>query len=87
MPLGMLDEVEVFIGQLGVNVEAGWGVAVTVVRAVHTRRAREADLAAPARAAARSRRRGDVTRGRGAIMHSLSQDHTMKHYKKCHLDE
>ena len=36
--------------------------------------------------AARSRSRGGVTRGRGAIMHSLSQDHTMKHYKKCHLD-
>ena len=49
MPLGMLDEVEVFIGQLGGNVEAGWGVAMTVVRAVHIRRAREADLAAPAR--------------------------------------
>ena len=50
MPLGMLDEVEVFIRQLGGNVEAGWGVAMTmtVVRAVHTRRAREADLAAPA---------------------------------------
>ena len=48
MPLGMLDEVEVFIGQLGGNVEAGWGVAMTmtVVRAVHTRRVREADLAA-----------------------------------------
>ena len=47
MPLGMLDEVEVFIGQLGGNVEAGWGVAMTmtVVRAVHTRRVREADLA------------------------------------------
>jgi len=52
MPLGMLDEVEVLIGQLGGNVVAVWGVAmrmtVGLVRAAQilsTRRAREAELA------------------------------------------
>lgn len=47
MPLGMLDEVEVLIGQLGGNVVAVWGVAmrmtVGLVRAAQilsTRRAR-----------------------------------------------
>ena len=48
MPLGMLDEVEVFIGQLGGTWTRGGGIAMTmtIVRTVHTRRAREADLAA-----------------------------------------
>ena len=48
MPLGMLDEVEVFIGQLGGTWTRGGGIEMkmTIVRTVHTRRAREADLAA-----------------------------------------
>lgn len=29
IPLGMLDEAEVFVGELGDNVEAGWRVAVS----------------------------------------------------------
>ena len=77
MPLGMLDEVDVLIAQLGGNVEAVWGVTmrmtVGLVRAAQilsTRRAREADLAMLLAAGAEV-----VTRGRGAIrpcMHSLS---------------